>query len=161
LAGAPGASDLVTGDLATPSGMRAGAEAANGRGRGRFQAVIHNAAIGYREPERLATADRLPQLFAVNVLAPYVLTALIERPDRLVYLSSAMHRHVRPAPDDMDKAHRTQAWLATSDKAATRVSGGYFHALRPRAANPLAGDQKVQDTLPETWAGLSGLTLER
>ena len=29
-------------------------------------------------------------MFAVNVLAPYLLTALIERPGRLVYLSSGM-----------------------------------------------------------------------
>ena len=44
--------------------------------------MIHNAGIGYREPRRVATDDGLSQLFAVNVLAPYVLTALIERPQR-------------------------------------------------------------------------------
>ena len=37
----------------------------------------------------------MPVVFAVNVLAPYVLTALIERPDRLVYLSSSMHSGAR------------------------------------------------------------------
>jgi hypothetical protein len=37
----------------------------------------------------------VPSVFAVNVLAPYILTALIERPKRLVYLSSGMHRGVR------------------------------------------------------------------
>ena len=34
----------------------------------------------------------MPLLFAVNTLAPYMLTALIERPERLVYTSSGMHR---------------------------------------------------------------------
>ena len=43
----------------------------------------------------------VPSVFAVNVLAPYILTALIERPQRLVYLSSGMHRGVRPRMDDL------------------------------------------------------------
>ena len=54
--------------------------------------VIHNAGMGYREPRRIDTEDGLPPLFATNTLAPYVLTALIQRPKRLVYLSSGMHR---------------------------------------------------------------------
>lgn len=32
-----------------------------------------------------------PQVMPVNVVAPYLLTALIERPKRIVYLSSSMH----------------------------------------------------------------------
>jgi NAD(P)-dependent dehydrogenase (short-subunit alcohol dehydrogenase family) len=54
--------------------------------------VIHNAAIGYREPQRIETEDGLPHVFAVNTLAPYILTALIRRPKRLVYLSSGLHK---------------------------------------------------------------------
>ncbi len=34
----------------------------------------------------------LAHVFAINVLAPYLLTALMARPDRLVYLSSGMAR---------------------------------------------------------------------
>ena len=49
---------------------------------GNFDAVIHNAGV-YR-----ASAE---EIFAVNTLAPYVLTCLIERPQRLIYLSSGMH----------------------------------------------------------------------
>ncbi len=48
--------------------------------------------MGYREPRRIATEDGLPQVFAVNSLAPYVLTALIDRPKRLVHLSSGLHQ---------------------------------------------------------------------
>jgi NAD(P)-dependent dehydrogenase (short-subunit alcohol dehydrogenase family) len=59
---------------------------------GSFDAVIHNAGIGYREPRRIATEDGLPHVFAVNTLAPYILTALIHKPKRLVYLSSGLHR---------------------------------------------------------------------
>jgi hypothetical protein len=42
--------------------------------------VIHNVAVGYREPRRVETSDGLPQVFATNVLAPYILTALIGVP---------------------------------------------------------------------------------
>ncbi|MVN78064.1 SDR family NAD(P)-dependent oxidoreductase [Hymenobacter sp. HMF4947] len=89
-AGAPGAETVVIGDLSSLAGMRQVAEQANQLGR--FNAVIHNAGVGYREPRRGATADGLPAVFAVNSLAPYVLTCLIERPARLVYLSSGLHR---------------------------------------------------------------------
>jgi NAD(P)-dependent dehydrogenase (short-subunit alcohol dehydrogenase family) len=68
---------------------------------GRFDAVIHTAGIGYRETRRVETEPGVPSVFAVNVLAPYILTALIERPDRLVYLSSGMHQGVRLRIDDL------------------------------------------------------------
>jgi NAD(P)-dependent dehydrogenase (short-subunit alcohol dehydrogenase family) len=62
--------------------------------------VIHNAAVGYRESHQL-TKDGLPHLFAINTLSAYILTALIERPKRLVYLSSGMHHHVDANLDDI------------------------------------------------------------
>jgi NAD(P)-dependent dehydrogenase (short-subunit alcohol dehydrogenase family) len=55
---------------------------------------------------RVETPDGLGQVFAVNVLAPYLLTCLIERPDRLVYLSSGMHRGGNPDLDDPQWARR-------------------------------------------------------
>jgi NAD(P)-dependent dehydrogenase (short-subunit alcohol dehydrogenase family) len=86
----PAAENVLVGDLGSLDGIRSVATQANATGR--FDAVIHNAGIGYREPRRVATADGLSQLFTVNVLAPYLLTALMTRPDRLVYLSSGMAR---------------------------------------------------------------------
>jgi NAD(P)-dependent dehydrogenase (short-subunit alcohol dehydrogenase family) len=96
---APGAQNAVSGDLSTIAGTKSVAEAVNELGR--FDAVIHNAGIGYREPRRVETEPGIPNVFAVNVLAPYMLTALIERPHRLVYLSSGMHHGVRPQMDDL------------------------------------------------------------
>ena len=90
LAAVPGAEAAVVGDLSSIREMRNVAEQVNRAGQ--FDAVIHNAGIGYRESRRTETEDGLPQLFATNTLAPYVLTALIEKPKRLVYLSSGMHR---------------------------------------------------------------------
>jgi NAD(P)-dependent dehydrogenase (short-subunit alcohol dehydrogenase family) len=101
----PAATGVVMGDLSSISGMRQVAEQANVLGR--YHAVIHNAGIGYREPERIVTADGLSHVFAVNVLAPYVVSALMTRPDRLVYLSSGMHRGGDPDLSDLQWARRS------------------------------------------------------
>lgn len=96
---APAAVGAVTGDLSRLVEMRAVAEQANRLGP--FGAIVHNAGLGYRELQRAETEDGVPQLFAVNVLAPYVLTALVAKPKRLVYLSSGMHRRTKADLDDM------------------------------------------------------------
>src|SRR5258708_33558471 len=57
---------------------------------GRMDAVIHNAAV-FLEPSRATTAEGHAKTLAVNTLAPYLLTALIDRPDRLIYLSTGLH----------------------------------------------------------------------
>jgi NAD(P)-dependent dehydrogenase (short-subunit alcohol dehydrogenase family) len=90
LASVSGAESVVIGDLASMAQTRKVAEQVN-RLSG-FDAVIHNAAVGYQEPRRIATEDGLPHVFAINTLAPYILTALIHRPKRLVYLSSGLHQ---------------------------------------------------------------------
>src|SRR6195952_6057122 len=79
---------------------------------GHFDAVIHNAAVGYREPRRIETVDGLPHVFAINTLAPYILTALIDKPRRLVYLGSGMHEGGDPGLDDLLWEHR--AWQGAS-----------------------------------------------
>jgi NAD(P)-dependent dehydrogenase (short-subunit alcohol dehydrogenase family) len=86
----PAATGVVVGDLSSIAAMRSVAEQANAFGR--FDAVIHNAGVGYREARRIETVDGLAHVFAINVLAPYLVTALMTPPDRLVYLSSGMAR---------------------------------------------------------------------
>jgi NAD(P)-dependent dehydrogenase (short-subunit alcohol dehydrogenase family) len=56
--------------------------------------------VGYREGHHV-TVDDLPHVFAINTLSVYILTALIERPKRLVYLSSGMHHHADAHLDDI------------------------------------------------------------
>jgi NAD(P)-dependent dehydrogenase (short-subunit alcohol dehydrogenase family) len=90
LSAAPGAKTVVTGDLAGIAQTRHLAEEVNSLGS--FDAVIHNAGVGYQAPTRIVTEDGLPREFAVNTLAPYILTALIKRPKRLIYLSSGLHK---------------------------------------------------------------------
>jgi NAD(P)-dependent dehydrogenase (short-subunit alcohol dehydrogenase family) len=89
LAAVPQAEATVHGDLSTLAGMHQVAEQVNQLGR--FEAVIHNAGV-YQVPRLARTRDGLPPVLAINSLASYVLTCLITRPDRLVYLSSGMHR---------------------------------------------------------------------
>ncbi len=90
-ASVPGAEAVVIGDLTSIAQTRRVAEQVNALGA--FDAVIHNAGVGYREKQPIATEDGLPHVFAVNTLAPYILTALIRRPKRLVYLSSGLHQN--------------------------------------------------------------------
>ena len=104
LPGAP----VVLGDLATIAGTRDVAEQVAALGR--HDAVVHNAAV-YRVPRRVQTADGLSLTFAVNVLAPYLLTALLPRPDRLVHLTSGMHDGGRAPLDDPQWTARRWDWM--------------------------------------------------
>ena len=113
----PAAEHVVVGDVATLAAMRDVAAQANAIGT--FDAVVHNVAVGYREPRRVETEDGLERLFAINVVAPYVLTALMQRPRRLVYLSSGMHRggeaNVR------DPEWKTRSWNGSQAYANSKL----------------------------------------
>jgi NAD(P)-dependent dehydrogenase (short-subunit alcohol dehydrogenase family) len=95
---------VIVGDLASLEQTRSVAEQANSIGR--HDAVIHNAGIGFRRPARETSDDGHELTFAVNVLGAYVLTALVERPRRLIYLSSGMHRGGTPRLDDIEWTKR-------------------------------------------------------
>jgi NAD(P)-dependent dehydrogenase (short-subunit alcohol dehydrogenase family) len=99
----PGLSGVVVGDLASLAETRALAAAATTAGP--FDAVIHNAGIGGGS-ERLVTADGLERIFQVNTVAPYLLTARIPRPHRLVYLTSGLESQGRANLDDLQYADR-------------------------------------------------------
>jgi NAD(P)-dependent dehydrogenase (short-subunit alcohol dehydrogenase family) len=99
----PGAEHVLVGDLGSIEQTRALADEANVLGR--FETVIHNAGVGYRESRRI-TGDGLEHVFQINVLAPYLLTALIARPDQLVYLTSGLHRQGAPDLSDINWERR-------------------------------------------------------
>jgi len=112
----PAAGAVVTGDLSSTAETRGIAEQVNRLGR--FDAVIHNAGV-YREHPHVKTKNGLPYLCAVNVLAPYILTALIERPRRLVYLSSGMHRGASADLSDITWEHRS--WNTTAAYSESKL----------------------------------------
>jgi len=100
----PAAESVVVGDLTSMTQTRRVADQVNQLGT--FDAIIHNAGIGYREPKRIVTEDGLSHLLAVNTIAPYILTGLITRPKRLVYLSSMLHQNGDPSLEDLTWADR-------------------------------------------------------
>ena len=76
----PGAEGVVTADFGSIDETIQLASKVNALGK--FDAGIHNAGVYNASAE---------EIFAVNTLAPYILTCLIQRPKRLIYLSSSMH----------------------------------------------------------------------
>lgn len=101
----PRAAAIVVGDLASLEQTRALAGAAQAEGP--FEVVVHNAGVGdHAEPR--PTRDGLEQIFQVNVLAPYLLTCLLPRPERLIYLSSGREAAGTWRPDDLQFERR--AW---------------------------------------------------
>lgn len=165
----PGCEAVVVGDVSSLSGMRAVSEQANALGR--FDAVIHNVAIGYQERRRNQTADGVEQVFAVNVLAPYALTALMHRPRRLVYLSSGMHRGGTPSLDDPQwTARRWSGAQAYSDSklwdvvlafaVARRWPDVLSNALEPgwvptRMGGAGAPDDLTEGAVTQAWLAVS------
>ncbi len=110
----PGAEAVLSADLSSLRQTKALADQVNASGA--FDAVIHNAGVGYRSAQRVKTEDGLPLEFAVNTLAPYVLTALIHRPKRLVYLSSGLHQGGDASLKDLTwEERRWQGLQAYSD----------------------------------------------
>jgi NAD(P)-dependent dehydrogenase (short-subunit alcohol dehydrogenase family) len=114
IAAVPGAIGTVAGDLARLDGIHTLAAAVAEYGP--FDAIVHNAGVMIDDgAQRPVTADGLEETFAVNVVAPYLLTALVPaRPGRLVFLSSGMHLSGRPDLDDLQWERRryrgTQAY---------------------------------------------------
>jgi len=86
----PGAERVLTADLSDQQETKQLAEQVNALGS--FDAVIHNAAVYQASGE---------EIFSVNVLAPYILTCLIEKPERLIYMSSDMHEGGHPKFDSL------------------------------------------------------------
>ena len=87
-----GAENVLIGDLSSMEETKKLADEVNSMGP--FDAVIHNAGV-YRVSSKL--------IFAVNILAPYILTCLIQKPKRLIYLGSGMHLRGHPSLDAFTK----------------------------------------------------------
>jgi NAD(P)-dependent dehydrogenase (short-subunit alcohol dehydrogenase family) len=114
----PRARSIVLGDLSSAAETRAVAEQVNRLGR--MDAVIHNAGV-YREAARGNTPEGHARTLAINLLAPFILTALIERPDRLVYLSSGLHHSGGSDLGLADIDWTTRPWSAGQAYAESKL----------------------------------------
>lgn len=119
--------EVVVGDLGELADVRGVAEQVNEIGR--MDAVIHNAGVS-------SSGRVLP----VNVVAPYVLTATMYRPDRLVYLSSGMHRGGRPDVSGMDWSGASATGSYSDSKlfvtALTMAAARLWPEVRSNAVDP-------------------------
>ena len=104
LAAVPGAQDVVIADFSSIEETKVLADQANALGK--FNAVIHNAGL-YQVSRQAKGPKEIPPLFAVNTLAPYILTCLMEQPERLIYLSSGMHLQGDPGFDKILEANKS------------------------------------------------------
>ncbi|MBN6056509.1 SDR family NAD(P)-dependent oxidoreductase, partial [Nonomuraea sp. RK-328] len=130
---------VVIGDLAKPDETRDVARQASRFGR--FDTVIHNA--GTMEA---------PEVVAVNIVAPYVLTALMDKPARLIYLSSSMHgtgsTDLRLLADGTASYDDSKLWVTTLALAlASRWEGTSTHAVDPGWVPTRMGGADAPDDL--------------
>jgi NAD(P)-dependent dehydrogenase (short-subunit alcohol dehydrogenase family) len=145
---APGAAHVLVGDLSDIDETKNVAAAANAWGR--FDAVIHNAGVYQASPSAV---------FFVNTIAPYLLTGLIHRPRRLIYLSSSMHLHGRANLESFtaaggrisysdSKLHVVMLCMA----AARKWPDVYANAVDPGWVPTKMGGRGAPDDLDEGYA---------
>jgi len=162
------ATGVVVGDLSSAEATRHVADRTNAIGG--IDAVIHNAAI-YVDARRVATPEGHARTLAVNVLAPYLLTAWIARPGRLVYMSSGMHRTGDSSLRDIDWTARSwdgvqaycdsKLFVATLAVAlARRWPDLHVNAVDPGWVPTRMGGRSAPDDLElghatQTWLAVS------
>lgn len=152
----PGAENVLTGDLSSKEETIKLAEQVNKLGS--FDAIIHNAGV-YRSSAK--------EIFSVNTLAPYILTCLIQKPKRLIYLSSGMHLHGHSKLDSFkDKINNitysdSKLHVVMLSKAAARKwPGVYSNAVDPgwvptKMGGPGAPDNLQKGYETQVWLAVS------
>lgn len=142
---------VVTGDLADLNATVALAEDVNALGR--LDAVIHNAAVMGGE-----------DVMTTNVVAPFVLTAVLESPRRSLFISSSMHWSGSPDLEVIDgrKVRRqpyedSKLLVTTLAMACARIfPDAMAHAVDPgwvptRMGGPGAPDDLAQGHQTQQW----------
>ncbi len=144
LQSAPGAADVLIADLIDINETKVLAEKANALGT--FDAVIHNAGV-YRTGAQ--------QLLHVNTLAPYILTALMHRPKRLIYLSSGTHLSGKPEWTDRPSYSDTKLHILMLAKALARKWPDiYANAVNPGWVPTKMGGAGAPDDLEKGYQTL-------
>ncbi len=148
LAGAPGAETVVTADLSSIRETIQAADAVNVLGG--FDAVIHNAGV-YRASAR--------ELFTINTVAPYILTCRIQKPKRLVYVSSGMHEGGRPNLESFTTRTNRISYADTKlhvlllcKAVARKWPDVYANALNPGWVPTKMGGRGAPDNLQKGYA---------
>src|SRR6478609_3436789 len=133
---------VVVGDLQSGIETRSIADQVNAIGR--MDAVIHNAGVSTQR-SRGSTPEGHAVTLAINTLAPYILTALLERPDRLVYLSSGLHHGGEGSLDDLD-------WTKRSWDSAKAYAESKLHAIALVSALARRWPRVLSNAVDPGWA---------
>jgi NAD(P)-dependent dehydrogenase (short-subunit alcohol dehydrogenase family) len=147
LAKVPDAETVATADLGSIDETIQLAEKVNELGK--FDAVIHNAGLYYASPKELVT---------VNTLAPYILTCLVQKPKRLIYLSSDMHEGGRAKLDSFKTdisgitySDRKLHVLMLCKAVARKWTDVYANALNPGWVPTKMGGTGAPDSLQKGY----------
>lgn len=151
----PKAEHVILGDLSDIDATKRIADEVNSLGP--FDAVIHNAGV-YRASAK--------EILIVNTIAPYLLTCLIQKPKRLIYLSSGMHLHGRANLEnfkDMDRISYSDSKLHVlllSMAVARKWPDVYANAVDPGWVPTKMGGAGAPDDLKkgyetQTWLAVS------
>jgi len=125
---AEGLADVAVGDLASLASTRE--LAADVLRIGKPDVVVHNAGWGSKDAERPVTEDGLEQTFQVNALAPFLLTALLPLPQRLVFVSSDSITRGVIRIDDLQHEQEWTADAAYADSKLVMTSLAFGMARR-------------------------------
>lgn len=143
----PGAETVLTGDLSNVEETKKLAHSVNALGT--FDVVIHNAGV-YQTSAK--------EIFAVNVLAPYILTCGVQKPKRFIYLSSGMHLQGHSKLDNFktDISRITYSdsklhVLLLSMAVARKWSDVYSNAVDPGWVPTKMGGQGAPDDLQKGY----------
>ena len=143
----PGAEKVVTGDLGIIAETIQLAEKVNALGK--FDAVIHNAGVYHASAK---------ELFAVNTVAPYILTCLVQKPKRLIYLSSDMHEGGRSKLDSFKTDVSSLTYSDTKlhvvmlcKAVALKWTDVYANALNPGWVPTKMGGSGAPDSLQKGY----------
>ena len=152
----PGAEHVLSGDLSDIDGIENVANEANAWGQ--FDAVIHNAGV-YQASAK--------EILLVNTIAPYILTCMIRKPRRLIYLSSGMHLHGRANLENIkldgsrlsysdSKLHVVMLCMAVARKWLDVYSNAVDPGWVPtRMGGPGAPDDLQKGYETQTWLAVS------
>ncbi len=109
--------EFVLGDFASLAAVRA--MAATLREQPPLDVIVHNAGWACPDDVRPVTEDGFEQTFAIHVLAPYLLTALLPLPQRVVFVNSDSIR--RGVLDPADLNHEKE-WTSSAAYADSKLA---------------------------------------
>lgn len=159
---------FVIGDVSSLVGIKSVAEQM--KKIGKVDSIIHNVGV-YGDDSEVLTEDGIRTMFAVNVLTPYVLSCLLERPERMIFLSSGMHLSGKANFFDLqwkeNKWDATQAYcdaklyvMMLTKWFASKWGGTYVNAIHPgwvptRMGGAGAPDDLMKGAETQAWLSIS------